>query len=218
MRRDVTDSSDTLQTLDFERTLYAKGYGAICGVDECGRGPLAGPVVAAAVILPAEATIEGLDDSKRLTPLRRERVFEQIAGLGLVCSIGIMDHECVDRWNIHRASLMAMRKAIMDLKQNPDFVIVDGKYCIPNISHQQIAIVGGDRHCRCVSAASIIAKVSRDRMMDRYEALFPSYSFATHKGYPTPAHLRELREHGPCEIHRRTYKPVAELVNVHTLL
>ncbi len=208
----------TLELSDIEEALYKKGYKAICGVDECGRGPLAGPVVAAAVILPCETRIEDLNDSKKLTPLRRERVFEEIAKLGLICSVGVIDNGCIDNINIHRASLIAMRKAVMDLKYNPDIVLVDGKHLIPNLSHPQFSVIGGDGYCQSIAAASIIAKVTRDRIMDRYQALFPSYSFTTHKGYPTAAHLRELREHGPCEIHRRSFKPVAELIHEHTLL
>lgn len=195
---------------EFETKMHARGYHALCGVDEVGRGPLAGPVVAAALILPVDAIIHGLDDSKKLSPLRREDVFEQIVHLGLICAVGIIDHETIDRVNIHKASLMAMRKAVMDLKAAPDIVLVDGNAAIPGISQPQYTIVGGDRHCRSIAAASVVAKVTRDRIMDRYEALFPSFSFATHKGYPTAAHRRELKEHGPCEIHRRSYRPVAE--------
>jgi ribonuclease HII len=120
--------------------------------------------------------------------------------------------------NILKASLMAMRKAVMDLKLAPDFALVDGVYPIPKIEQPQFAIVGGDRHCRCVGAASIVAKVTRDRIMDRYQALYPSFSFSRHKGYPTPAHLEELREHGPCEIHRKSFKPVADLLKEYALL
>ena len=135
----------------------------------------------------------------------------------MICAVGIVDHESIDRINILRASLAAMRKAVMDLRQAPDFVLVDGNYTIPNVIQPQLAIVGGDRRCQSIAAASIVAKVTRDRIMDRFEALYPSYSFATHKGYPTPAHLRELREHGPCEIHRRSFKPIAELADEYTL-
>jgi ribonuclease HII len=200
-----------------EERLYDKGYEAVCGVDECGRGPLAGPVVAAAVILPRDVRIEGLKESKKLTPFGRDRLFEKIATLGLVCSIGIIDHDHIDRFNIHRASLMAMRKAIMDLRRNPDFILVDGSHPVPNLSRPQFSIVRGDAQCRSIAAASVIAKVTRDRIMDHYQALFPSYSFATHKGYPTAAHLRELREHGPCEIHRKSFRPVAEVIHEYAL-
>jgi len=217
MRKKIIDYSNLLDFSNVEENLSAKGFDAVCGVDECGRGPLAGPVVAAALIWPCGISLEGLDDSKKLTPRKRERLFEQIVDLGLICAVGIVDHESIDRINILRASLAAMRKAVMDLKQAPDFVLVDGTYTIPNVTQPQLAIVGGDGRCQSIAAASIVAKVTRDRIMDRFEALYPSYSFAAHKGYPTPAHLRELREHGPCEIHRKSFKPVAELADEYTL-
>jgi ribonuclease HII len=212
MKSDITQRMTHL-----EQMLAEKGYHAICGVDEVGRGPLAGPVVAAAVIMPPEMFIEGLTDSKRLTPLQRERIFEEIADLGLVCSVGVIDHESIDRMNILRASLMAMRKAVMDLRHAPDIILVDGNYPIPNVDQPQFTVVGGDRQCQSIAAASIVAKITRDRIMDRYEALFPSFSFSKHKGYPTAEHLEELREYGPTEIHRRSFKPVAELINNYAL-
>lgn len=200
-----------------EEMLENKGYQYVCGVDEVGRGPLAGPVVAAAVILPFDLKIDGLDDSKKLTPLRREKIFEEIVELGLVCSVGIMDHTAIDTMNILKASLMAMRKAVMDLKQAPDFVLVDGDYTVPNISIPQFAVVGGDALCKSIAAASVVAKVTRDKIMDKYQAIYPSFNFSKHKGYPTPEHLEELKEHGPTEIHRRSFKPVVELVNQYAL-
>lgn len=202
---------------DVEAMLIDKGYQAICGVDEVGRGPLAGPVVAAAVIVPPELEIPGVDDSKKLTAARREQAFDTIVNLELPCAVGVIDNECIDKMNILKASLMAMRKAVMDLRQSPDFVLVDGSYPIPNISQPQFAVVGGDRRCQAIAAASIVAKVTRDRIMDRYQALYPSFTFSQHKGYPTAVHLDELREHGPCEIHRRTFKPVADLIADYAL-
>jgi ribonuclease HII len=201
-----------------EQMLAEKGYRSICGVDEAGRGPLAGPVVAAAIIMPTETALEGVTDSKKLSPARREELFERFVELGLPCAVGVIDHECIDKMNILKASLMAMRKAVMDLKPTPDFVLVDGDYTIPRIEQPQYAIIGGDRRCQSIAAASIVAKVTRDRIMDRYESLYPLFSFSQHKGYPTPTHLDELREHGPCEIHRRTFKPVADLLREYALL
>lgn len=201
-----------------EEMLARKGYSAVCGVDEVGRGPLAGPVVAAAVIMPPGVRIMGLRDSKKLSSLRREEIFEEIAGMGLACSIGIIDNEGIDKMNILKASLMAMRKAVMDLKRAPDFVLVDGNFAIPKISQPQFAIVKGDAHCHSIAAASVVAKVTRDRIMDRYQALYPSYSFSRHRGYPTPEHLSELREHGPCDIHRKSFRPVAQLLNKEYVL
>lgn len=216
--RKVADMSEFLPDLSrLSDELCAKGYKAVCGVDEVGRGPLAGPVVAAAVIMPPGLEIEGLDDSKRLTASRRETIFEKIAGLGLICAVGIIDHTVIDSINIHRASLRAMCKAVMELENSPDFILVDGRHCIPNLSQPQLAIVSGDRRCKAISAASIVAKVTRDRIMDRFEALYPSFSFATHKGYPTPAHLQELKLYGPCDIHRKSFRPVSELVHEPSL-
>lgn len=207
----------TKDVTHLEQMLTDKGYQAICGVDEVGRGPLAGPVVAAAVIMPVEIEIEGLTDSKKLSAYRREIIFEEIVELGLPCAVGVIDHECIDRINILKASLMAMRKAVMDLKQTPDIILVDGSYPIPNVDQPQFAVIGGDRQCQSISAASIVAKITRDRIMDKYEALFPSFSFSQHKGYPTREHLDELREYGPTEIHRKSFKPVAELIDNYAL-
>ncbi len=207
--------SDFLDNI--EQILHERGYEAVCGVDEAGRGPLAGPVVAAAVILPMGVNIPYLTDSKKLSAARREEVFASIVQSGAFCAVGIIDHETIDRCNILKASLKAMHKAVMDLKRAPDVVLVDGNQGIPNLSQPQFAIVGGDRRCNCISAASIIAKVTRDRIMSQYELLYPSFGFATHKGYPTSAHLEELRRHGPCEIHRRSFKPVAECIKEYDL-
>jgi len=201
-----------------EESLYNKSYRSIAGVDEAGRGPLAGPVVAAAVIMPANTEIEGLNDSKKLSPAKRELIFDEIISRDLICAVGIIDHKCIDRINILQASLMAMRKAVMDLKAAPDFVLVDGNYPIPNITFPQYAVVKGDSRCRSVAAASVVAKVTRDRIMDKYQAIYPSYSFARHKGYPTAAHMSELKEHGACEIHRRSFRPVAEILKQYALL
>jgi ribonuclease HII len=202
---------------DIEGTMSQKGYKAICGVDEVGRGPLAGPVVAAALIMPSDLEIDGLDDSKKLTHLQRVRIFEEIVELGLVCAIGIINNEDIDKINIHNASLRAMRKAVTDLKKKPDFILVDGKFTIPNVNLPQLAVVSGDSRCKAISAASIVAKVTRDRIMDKMQGLYPSFSFAQHKGYPTQAHLEELKENGPCDIHRKSFKPVAELIKDYVL-
>lgn len=202
---------------NIESMLCGKGYQSICGVDEVGRGPLAGPVVAAAVILPDNVTIHGLDDSKKLSHSKRVQIFDRIAELELHCAIGIIDHADIDKMNILRASLMAMRKAVSELAKQPDFVLVDGNHPIPQIEPPQFAIVGGDGRCRSIAAASIIAKVTRDKIMDHYEDMYPEFSFSKHKGYPTADHLSELRQYGPTDIHRKTFKPVAELINQYAL-
>lgn len=200
-----------------EQGLHRRGYNRVCGVDEAGRGPLAGPVVAAAVIMPPRLIIEGLDDSKKLSETERDRLFERIVDLELECAIGIMNSETIDRENIHRASLMAMRKAVMELNVTPDFVLVDGKFAIPNISLPQCSIIGGDGLTQSIAAASIVAKVTRDRIMRQYEQLFPDFSFASHKGYPTPAHFAELKQFGASSVHRRSFRPVAEVCQHHGL-
>lgn len=200
-----------------EASLYDKGYQRIIGVDEAGRGPLAGPVVAAAVVLPPDVEIDGLDDSKKLTARRRDELFDEIAASGAVCTIGIIDNVTIDKLNILKASLLAMRKAVTAPEQTPDIILVDGSFTIPNISIPQMAIVRGDALCRSISAASIIAKVTRDRIMDKYQELYPDFTFASHRGYPTKKHIEELREFGPTEIHRRSYRPVMEAMKQITL-
>lgn len=210
-------SSDSL-LLNIEQTLIDKGYQHICGVDEVGRGPLAGPVVAAAVIIPKGIIIEGIDDSKKLTAAKRDELFEEIIHSEIPCAVGIIDHEEIDRMNILKASLVAMRKAVTELKTKPDIVLVDGDYPIPNISYPQLSIVNGDATCKAIAAASIVAKVTRDRIMDKFEQMYPEFTFSQHKGYSTPSHLKELKLHGPCDIHRKSFRPVAEIAEQYALL
>ncbi len=201
------------QLKDIECTLFKKGYNNIAGTDEAGRGPLAGPVVAAAVIIPRGVTIPNLNDSKKLTKNQREILFEKIAASGAICSVGVIDNETIDRINILRASLLAMQKAILSLEVKPDFILVDGTFTVPNVTTPQMAIIGGDAICDSISAASIIAKVTRDRIMDKYQELYPDYTFANHRGYPTKRHLDELKNFGPTDIHRKTFRPVEKLLN-----
>lgn len=205
-------------THEIEQALLLKGYRQICGVDEVGRGPLAGPVVAAAVVMPADLIIDGLDDSKKLSEAKRNELFKRIVELDLECTIGIMNSETIDSLNIHRASLMAMRKAVCDLRTRPDIILVDGKFPIPNIDIPQCSIIRGDSICPAIAAASIMAKVTRDRIMKQYQEKFPDFSFATHKGYPTPMHLSELKRFGASCVHRRSFRPVALLDDPHVLL
>ncbi|MCX6826292.1 MAG: ribonuclease HII [candidate division Zixibacteria bacterium] len=195
-----------------EQYLYEKGYERIAGVDEAGRGPLAGPVVAAAVIIPRRVIIEGLDDSKKLSPRRRGELFDAIAASGAICAVGVIDNNTIDRINILRASLLAMRKAVTSLSLKPQFILVDGLYTIPHLELPQYAVVGGDAICQCISAASIIAKVTRDRIMDKYQKLYPQFSFSVHRGYPTPGHLSELGIYGITDIHRKSFRPVKEVL------
>ncbi len=196
-----------------EEKLRQNGYYHIVGADEAGRGPLAGPVVAAAVLIPEDTVIEGVDDSKKLTPAKRDLVFDRIVASDAAYAVGIVDNEMIDRINILRASLHAMAQAIGKLKCRNAFVLVDGNQTIPNLDFPQLAVVGGDATCSSIAAASIIAKVTRDRIMDHYARLYPGFSFARHKGYPTAEHLKELRRNGPTPIHRVSFRPVHELVH-----
>ncbi|HHJ12893.1 MAG TPA: ribonuclease HII [Gammaproteobacteria bacterium] len=181
------------------------------GVDEVGRGPLAGPVVAAAVILDPECPVEGLRDSKRLSEKRREALFDQICERALAWSLGRAEVEEIDRINILQASLLAMRRAVEGLAVKPERVLVDGNRC-PELDRPCEAIVKGDARVLAISAASILAKVTRDREMVAWEAEYPGYGLARHKGYPSKAHLEALRRLGVTPLHRRSFGPVRRLL------
>lgn len=183
----------------------------VCGVDEVGRGPLAGPVVAAAVILDPRRPISGLDDSKKLTEKRREALYDEILDKALAWSLGRAEVEEIDRINILQASLLAMRRAVAGLAVAPGHALVDGNR-LPELSCSAEAIIGGDGSVACISAASIIAKVSRDREMVALDARYPGYGLARHKGYPTKAHIEALGTLGVTEIHRRSFGPVRRLL------
>ena len=183
--------------------------GLVAGVDEAGRGPLAGPVVVAAVILDQRQPIKGLADSKKLTALRREKLFDEIRAKALCCSIAQASVEEIDRLNILQATLLAMRRAVEGLRLKPNKVLVDGNR-LPDIGLPAQAMVGGDALVPAISAASILAKVHRDRWCLELDQLFPQYGFAKHKGYGTAAHLAALQAHGPCAEHRISFRPVAE--------
>ena len=185
--------------------------GLVAGVDEAGRGPLAGPVVAAAVILDQRQPIKGLADSKKLTALRREKLFDEIRAKALCCSIAQASVEEIDRLNILQATLLAMRRAVEGLRLKPNKVLVDGNR-LPDIGLPAQAIVGGDALVPAISAASILAKVHRDRRCLELDQLYPQYGFAKHKGYGTAAHLAALQAHGPCAEHRISFRPVAEVM------
>jgi ribonuclease HII len=185
--------------------------GLVAGVDEAGRGPLAGPVVAAAVILDERHPIKGLADSKKLTALRRERLFDEIRAKALCCSIAEASVEEIDRLNILQATLLAMRRAVAGLRLKPNKVLVDGNR-LPTLEVRAEAIVGGDALVPAISAASILAKVHRDRWCLTLDQQYPQYGFAQHKGYGTAAHLAALRAHGPCAQHRTSFRPGAELL------
>jgi ribonuclease HII len=203
--RSRKSSSPEQTTLDWDVP------GLIAGVDEAGRGPLAGPVVAAAVILDDLNPIKGLADSKTLTALRREKLFDEIRAKALCCSIGQASVEEIDELNILQATLLAMRRAVEGLRLKPAKVLVDGNR-LPVLDVLAEAIVKGDSLVPAISAASILAKVYRDRWCVEYHQQFPQYGFATHKGYGTAEHMAALREHGACPQHRKTFSPVAEVL------
>lgn len=180
----------------------------ICGVDEAGRGPLAGPVVAAAVVLADDFDTAGIHDSKMLSPARREIQRNRIIQSSSLWGIGIVDHAVVDRINVLQASLLAMKKAIGNLPVAPDIILVDGRFEIPDLEIRQKAIVNGDESEVAISAASILAKTSRDEIMMGLDREYPGYGFEKHKGYPTRDHIANLNRRGPCPVHRKSFRPV----------
>ena len=194
----------------YERHFWRQGLTRIAGVDEVGRGPLAGPVIAVAVILDEAFEDPGIADSKTLTPAQRLGLFPAIARGAVAWGIGLVEPGDIDQCNILNATFLAMRRALADLTVSPHGVLVDGKFRIPEIDLPQRAIVGGDRHCLSIGAASILAKEVRDRMMEEYDAVYPGYGLARHKGYATPDHLAALARLGPSPIHRRSFAPVRE--------
>jgi ribonuclease HII len=197
--------------LRFEKLLWSKGVSLVAGIDEAGRGPLAGPVVAAVAVLPARFSLAGLNDSKQLTEEFREELFEALTASGaLVCyGIGIAEPAEIDRFNILRATFLAMQRAIASLPMQPEHLLIDG-LPVPVFQQPQTAIVGGDGKSKSIAAASVIAKVTRDRMMRKWHSEFPQYSFDRNKGYGTREHLESLQIHGPCPIHRHSFAPVSQ--------
>jgi len=189
--------------------------GLLAGVDEAGRGPLAGPVVAAAVILDDLRPIRGLADSKVLSPKQRDRLYDQIMAKALCCSVAMATVEEIDTHNILQATMLAMRRAVEGLRLKPAKVLVDGNR-LPTLDVLAEAVVGGDARVKAISAASILAKVHRDRLCEELHTQFPHYGFAAHKGYGTPEHLEALRVHGACVHHRRSFSPVAAVVPTTT--
>lgn len=187
-----------------EKKLFDEGYKLIAGVDEAGRGPLAGPVVAAAVIFDQNTFIRGIDDSKKLNQKEREALEEEIKAKALAYSISVVDVKNIDKSNILLASLEAMKKSIMSLSVTPDFVLIDGKFS-PELPYKNSAIIKGDSKCFSIAAASILAKTFRDRLMQEYSEKYPQYKFHKHKGYPTQEHIEAILKYGPCEIHRKNF-------------
>lgn len=189
---------------DFEHEKHAQGYKYICGVDEVGRGPLAGPVFAAAVILPEDYEIDGVNDSKKLSEKKREKLFDEIIEHALAYSIKSCDNFTIDDINILAATMQTMKNAVDSLTIKPDIVFVDGNR-LPELDIPAEYVIHGDAVSASIAAASILAKVSRDRFMYEMDKKYPEYDFAKHKGYGTKLHYEKLREFGPCEIHRLTF-------------
>jgi len=189
----------------FELACQQSGYKQIAGIDEAGRGALAGPVIAAAVILPTHCRIEGLRDSKQLSPKQRAHLFDEIHDVAVSVGIGSVDHRGIDRLNILEAALLAMREAVEKLTPSPDYLLVDGLH-LPEVGIVGEAIPKGDRKSYSIAAASIIAKVTRDQLMIELDPIYPSYGFSRHKGYPTSQHRHAIAQFGVSDIHRRTFK------------
>ena len=203
-------------TQEFERVAWLCGYRRIAGIDEAGRGPLAGPVVAAAVILPTRCRLVGINDSKQLSAKDREQVYTAILEQAVGVGVGSADVAEIDQLNILEATRLAMRRAVEQLVPLPDYVLIDA-VVLPGFKVPTRPIIKGDSLSVSIAAASIIAKVTRDRLMARYHEIFPEYGFLSHKGYGTAEHLERLARHGPCAIHRRTFAPVQEVMSAATM-
>lgn len=187
-----------------ENEYREKGFNIICGVDEAGRGPLAGPVYAAAVILPSDCVIEGLNDSKKLTEKKREALFDEIKEKALAYGIASADEKEIDEINILNATFLAMKRAITSLSVRPDLALIDGNQK-PHTDIEEVTVIKGDAKSMSIAAASVLAKVSRDRFMLEMAEKYPQYEFARHKGYGTKLHYKKIAQYGVCDIHRRTF-------------
>lgn len=188
-----------------ERKLYENNIEYICGIDEAGRGPLAGPVVVGAVILPQDSFIEGVNDSKKISEKKREKIFEQIIEEAIAYSVGIVDQKTIDEINILNATKLGVKIALEGLKQKPDVIMVDALNNMDTLGIPYISVVKGDAKNYSIAAASIIAKVTRDRIMKEWDEIYPIYGFSKHKGYGTAEHIRIIKENGPCILHRKSF-------------
>lgn len=198
--------------LENEKKFFALNYKTVAGIDEAGRGPLAGPVVAACVLIDDKFSIDSdelkiINDSKKLSAKKRQELFKTIKQEALAVEIGVVNNQMIDKINILQASFLAMTKAINSLKKDPHYLLVDGHFKIPKININQSAIIKGDSSVFSIAAASIIAKVSRDWLMCQYDKKYPIYNFEKHKGYGTKEHLKKIKEFGPCPIHRLSFAP-----------
>lgn len=190
---------------EYEKNLYLKGYKNIAGIDEAGRGPLAGPVVAAAVILPRGCMLEGVNDSKKVSEKKREKLYDDIINAAIAWGVGIIDNNVIDEINILNATRKAMHIAIDKLKTKPDYILIDAEKKVDTNNIPYLPIIKGDSLSISIAAASIIAKVTRDRIMREYDKVFPVYGFEKHKGYGTKAHVEAIRANGLCTIHRKSF-------------
>jgi len=188
-----------------ENELRKRGFNSICGIDEAGRGPLAGPVVVASVIMPAESNIEGVNDSKKISEKKREKLYEQILDEAISYGVGIVGQDEIDEINILNATKKGLTMSLQELTVKPDLIIVDALNHIDTIGIPYESIIKGDAKCYSISAASIIAKVTRDRIMREWDKVYPEYGFERHKGYGTSAHIEAIKEYGLCPIHRRSF-------------
>ena len=205
----VAEEARMTGLLAVEQKLWQQGFLLIAGIDEAGRGPLAGPVLAGACILPAQFDLPGLNDSKKLTPERRELLYELILTQALAFAVGSADVNEIDELNILGATKLAMQRAVAGLKVRPHHLLIDAVQ-LPAVDIPQTSLIGGDSLSASIAAASILAKVTRDRLMCSYALEYPGYGFEQHKGYPTPEHLAALRRLGPCPLHRRSFAPVRQ--------
>lgn len=188
-----------------EKELYQKGFQHICGIDEAGRGPLAGPVVVAGVIMPKDSMIEGINDSKKVTEKRREKLYDQILEEAISYSVSIIGQDIIDQINILNATKQGVTKVVEELENKPDLILVDALTGIDTKGIPYDAIVKGDAKCYNIAAASIVAKVTRDRIMRQWDEIYPQYGFSGHKGYGTAKHIEAIKEYGLCPIHRRSF-------------
>lgn len=206
-------SRRTLKIIKYDSTFRTPDVAYLCGADEAGRAPLAGPVVAAAVIFNEGVSVKGVYDSKMLTAEQRLELFEEIKAKALSYSISVISHKKIDKLNIYWAGVKALKDAVRKLTIKPDVALIDGKFC-KGRKPKVVNVVGGDRKSFSIAAASILAKVTRDRIMCDYEAKYPNYSFSKHKGYATKKHINEIKQYGFCDIHRQSFKPKAFRVEV----
>lgn len=199
------EESRLLLLKEQEKELREKGFNMICGIDEAGRGPLAGPVVVASVIMPSDSMIEGVNDSKKVSEKKREKLYDLILSEAISYGVGIIGQDEIDEINILNATKKGLTISLQELTQKPDLIIVDALNNIDTLGTKYESIIKGDAKCYSIAAASIIAKVTRDRIMREWDKVYPQYGFVAHKGYGTVAHIKALKEYGACPLHRKTF-------------